>query len=143
MNMRAWTAGVAVLLLPGGCSSTSSPAPTSSFYDPSTPLPSRVELPAVQPAVVAAEHTVVYLISGQVESVSVTMATPTGTSQADEYTGREHQYTMATGDLFYISAQAQGDIISDITCTVTVDGLPVATNTSSGQFAVVSCHGQV
>jgi hypothetical protein len=47
------------------------------------------------------------------------------------------------GQFLYISGHLNGEWASDITCTISVDGLVVAKTTGSGQYAIASCEGTV
>jgi hypothetical protein len=48
----------------------------------------------------------------------------------------------APGSFVYISAQNKDDNYGDISCRIsTKDGAVISENTSSGQFAIVTCQG--
>ncbi len=51
-------------------------------------------------------------------------------------------YPPAHGAFVYISVQNRGDSGS-VTCSITVDNVVVAENTSSGGYVIASCDGLV
>lgn len=80
---------------------------------------------------------------------SITVATPSGTSQSsdidvpirkvsDRTLGL--QLCMAPGDFVYLSAQNSNDT-GTIECRIEVDGHLIASNTSSGAYSIASCKG--
>lgn len=90
--------------------------------------------------------TVIYKVDGTARTADITYATPSGTSQqqgvdvplrkkSDSSEGIE--VSMFRGDHLYISAQNNGS--GTITCHILVDGREVASNTSSGEYAIASC----
>jgi hypothetical protein len=91
---------------------------------------------------------VLYEVEGTARSASVTMATPTGTRQASpdvpmtrtESGERGLEMTVAPGTFVYISAQ-NNDGHGTIKCRITVDGVVVSENSSSGGYAIASCEG--
>lgn len=90
-------------------------------------------------------HTVVYQLTttGPATSADVTYKTPTGIEQQQDVDVPFDGVTLpnvASGEFLSISGQLKGDA-QDITCTITVDGLVVAKNTSSGEFAIATCDG--
>lgn len=92
---------------------------------------------------------VLYEVEGTATGTDVTLESPTGTSQltgkavplGNRSAGtRGIHYTMPRGHFVYLSAQNTDDTGS-ITCKITVDGVLVASNTSSGGYAIASCSG--
>jgi hypothetical protein len=92
---------------------------------------------------------VLYEVEGSATGADITMEAPTGTVQgtgkavplASKTTGKPGlSYTMPRGHFVYISAQNKGSSGS-ITCRISVDGVVVSTNTSSGGYAIASCKG--
>ena len=45
------------------------------------------------------------------------------------------------GEFVYISAQNEGEYGS-VTCRITVDGVVVSENTSSGAYGIATCEGR-
>ena len=88
----------------------------------------------------------VYEVGGTARFANVTYATPSGTSQ----TFIEVPMRNTAGDLgvtfrgrgiphfAYVSAQNDGET-GTIACKITLNGVTIAENTSSGAYAVVSC----
>jgi hypothetical protein len=66
-------------------------------------------------------------------------AVPLGTKSSGT---RGISVTMMRGHFAYLSAQNTG-ASGTITCRITVDGVVVSTNTSSGAYAIASCKGTV
>lgn len=94
---------------------------------------------------------VVYEVEGSASSVSITIETPTGTSQqegvglplAPEGGGvGEHGLSanFQRGDFVYISAQNDGET-GTVTCRITVDGRVVSENTADGAYSIATCKG--
>lgn len=68
----------------------------------------------------------------------VTMETPDGTRQETITAHKSWGYCFpASSSFVYVSAQNSGG--GSIGCTITVDGRHVAANTSSGEYAIVTC----
>lgn len=94
------------------------------------------------------QREVVYEVEGTATGISVTMETPTGTSQASDRgvpLGKEGQapgvtMTFNAGDFVYISAQNEGES-GDITCRITIDGVVVSENTAAGAYSIATCKG--
>lgn len=91
---------------------------------------------------------VVYEVEGDAAYADVTMETPTGQSQqspdlpmALESGGGPLTFEFTPGSFVYLSAQ-NPDESGDITCRITVDGVVVSENTSSGGFAIATCKGR-
>lgn len=91
-----------------------------------------------------ATHTVVYNItSSGPTTADLTYKTPTGIQQQQGIAVPSTGITLpgvSSGEFLSISAQLNDD--ADITCTITVDGTVIASNTSSGDFAIASCDGR-
>lgn len=90
-----------------------------------------------------------YEVEGTAKGVNLTLQTPSGTSQlnskavplANKNTGvRGITYEMPAGSFVYLSAQNIGSS-GTITCRITVNGVVVAENSSSGGYAIASCSG--
>jgi hypothetical protein len=91
-------------------------------------------------------HVALYELEGTATSANVTMATPTGISQfaADVpmhsksgAVGLRQQ--VQSGQVLSLAAQ-QDMGGTTITCRITVDGVVVAENTSTGQFSIATCE---
>lgn len=94
-------------------------------------------------------RTVLYEVEGTATGASLTIATPSGTRQVSdaavpvtrEASGeRGLEMTVAPGEFLYISAQNNHDT-GTITCRITVDGVVISENSSSGAYAIASCSG--
>ena len=73
----------------------------------------------------------------------VTAGTPGGgTSQRTGPLPITGTFTFKAGDHVYVSVQNQQGAGS-VTCRITVDGLKVSENTSSGGYAIATCQGKV
>lgn len=75
--------------------------------------------------------------------VASTLALPTGTEQKDDALPIRTQYAFAPGDTVSASFQKKTDWAGSITCKIVVAGKVLAENTSSGEYAVVSCSATV
>jgi hypothetical protein len=91
-------------------------------------------------------HVAIYELEGTAASAHVTMATPTGTSQfaADVPMHTKGgavglRQVVQPGQVLYLSAQ-QDLGGTTITCRITVDGVVVAENTSTGRFSITTCR---
>jgi hypothetical protein len=90
---------------------------------------------------------VVYEVFGRQTSASVTIETPTGTSQKDislplmikASTDTGLTYTFQQGSFVYISAQGRGGPF-EVICRITVDGTVISRNSATG-YGVASCKG--
>lgn len=89
-----------------------------------------------------------YELDGTASSASVTLSTPTGTSQQDTDVPMMNK-SGTTGlrftgflpdDFLYISAQNDGS--GTLTCRIIVDGVAVSENTASGEYAIATCEGR-
>ena len=93
-------------------------------------------------------HTVVYTVSadtayGSGRTGTVTMQTDNGTSQSSGLLPATATFTQFnTGDFVYVSVQ-NGQGLGSVTCRVTVDGVLVSENTSSGGYTIATCQGSV
>lgn len=92
-------------------------------------------------------HHVVYQLGGTADSADITVSAGSGgTSQQQGVTipirnnnGTDGlRYEVGSGAFLYLSAQNNGD--GTITCEIRVDGLVVASEQSSGEFAIVTCE---
>lgn len=89
---------------------------------------------------------VVYEVEGTADSVSITIQTPSGSSQAanravpltsDGSPGIEIAGFTA-GDFVYLSAQNEGEY-GTVTCRISVDGDVVSEVTSTGAYTIATC----
>ena len=142
-----WIVGAAVLLVliisistSGGGTSTptassgASPAASSSAAAPAAA--------AETTATSAAATGVVYTVSGSGKANNISYGEATkGISQANGERLPWTKSTAATEGFAIYSLVAQNNGSGEITCSITVDGKEIATNTSSGQYAVVTCTG--
>lgn len=96
-----------------------------------------------------ATNEVHYEVEGTAKGADLTFQAPSGTSQlkgkavplANKNTGvRGIRYEMPAGSFVYLSAQNTGSS-GTIRCRITVNGVVVAENSSSGSYAIVSCSG--
>lgn len=92
---------------------------------------------------------VLYEVEGTAKGTNLTLESGTGTLQlngkavplANKSTGKRGiTATMSRGAFVYISAQNTGDT-GTITCRISVDGVVISSNTSSGGYAIASCKG--
>lgn len=108
------------------------------------------DLPSVP--VRQAASTVLYEVEGSATSVSITVETPTGTSQAKERAvplttedstvgNRGLSFQFKSGAFVYISAQNEGET-GTVICRITVDGVVVSENTADGAYAIATCKGR-
>ncbi len=93
---------------------------------------------------------ITYEVTGSARSVSITLETPTGTSQASNRSvpltstsgGRGLTMTFNRGDFVYISAQNDGERGS-VTCRIRgTNGDLISTSTSEGAYVIASCDGE-
>lgn len=98
----------------------------------------------------ALSREVVYEVegSGGASSAGVTVTTPTGTEQATPSLPLRNQagelgvtHEFGPGEFVYVSAQNEGEYGS-VTCRITVDGVVVSENTSSGAYGIATCEGR-
>ena len=124
-------AGVALALTLGGCGSSSSAITTKTSSEKKL------------------THTVLYEVVGGQKSASVTIETPTGTSQKDisiplkktNTTTTGITYTFDSGSFVYISAQGNGGS-NNIICRISVDGKVISRNEATG-YGIATCKGTV
>lgn len=94
--------------------------------------------------------TVRYAVTGDTDQASITMQTPTGSSQQNDIdvplqsksSGNQYlEFTFTAGDFVYLSAQnSQG--YGSVTCAITTDdGDLISQNTASGGYAIATCKG--
>jgi len=98
----------------------------------------------------ALTRTVTYIVTGDhTNQASITHETPSGTGQPNDVDvpltrksdgGAGIQFAFHSGDFVYISAQ-NSDESGAVTCSILVDGQIIATNTSSGAYAIATCKG--
>jgi hypothetical protein len=131
-RLFAFIGSAAALVLAGCAGVGSSGAVGGVGFEPSTPR----------------TYEVLYEVEGTARWADVTMATPTGTRQVSPdvpmtRTGsgeRGLAMTVAPGTFLYISAQ-NNDGHGTIECRISVDGVVVSENSSSGGYAIASCEG--
>lgn len=91
---------------------------------------------------------IVYSLTGTATTADITIQTGSGGQSQQQgvdipltnQNGTQGlTFTASIGQFLYISAQNKGD--GTLTCTITSDGIVVATNTSSGEYAIVTCEG--
>jgi len=101
-------------------------------------------------AVASATRMVLYEVEGTAKGVDMTLQTPSGTSQrngkavpvTNKASGRPGiLFEMQAGSFLYIAAQNNG-ASGTISCRITVDGVVVAENFSSGGYAIATCQGR-
>lgn len=87
-------------------------------------------------------HEVTYTISGSARRGMMTYATPSGQAQQTHALPWAKRFQAKSGQQLYVSAQNQG-AAGSITCTVTVDGKRIKSNTSSGGYVIAACSGML
>lgn len=132
LGMRAATPVVVALML-AGCSSGPTPAERAESAD------------RLAEAIGPAE--VMYQVEGTAQTASVTVKTPTGTSQADIALPLRSKagtiglrFEFPRGSFVYISAQQRSGG-TQVTCRISVDGVSISENSSSGEFQIATCEG--
>jgi hypothetical protein len=97
---------------------------------------------------VSSTRTVTYEVVGGATKAGITYSTPSGTAQATvdvplkTKAGDPVTFEAEPGEFVYISAQNKGKS-GNIICRISVDGVVISTNTSSGAYAIASCDGTV
>lgn len=96
-------------------------------------------------------RSVTYMVTGDhTNQASITYETPTGTGQQSDIDvpltrksdgDQGLLFHFQAGAFVYISAQNSNES-GAVTCTITVDGIVIAHNTSSGAYAIASCKGE-
>jgi hypothetical protein len=95
-------------------------------------------------------HHVVYQVDGTATTADLTLSTSNGGSTQQQNVslpiknksgGDGLVFDAPTGTFLYLSAQNQSD--GTITCHISVDGVEVVTNTSTGQYSIVTCDGRL
>jgi hypothetical protein len=107
----------------------------------------------VDPAPVTTTRAVTYEADSAgargIRSGSITIQTPNGSSQAETNLPMKNQaggtgltYTFSPGAFVYLSVQNQ-DAAGSVTCRITVDGVVISENTSTGGYTIATCQGRV
>lgn len=101
---------------------------------------------AVAEEAVLPENRVSYRVDGTAQSASITATTPGGMQQHDvalpmTTTSGEVglSFQSSPGEFVYISAQNRSDE-GTVTCSIMLDGLVVATNTSTAAYGIATCE---
>lgn len=99
----------------------------------------------------AMKSTVTYYVEGSTSQASITMQTPTGSSQQSDVDvpltrksdGREGiSFVFRSGDFVYISAQ-NSESTGTVRCRIVgKDGEVVSENVASGGYAIATCKGR-
>lgn len=98
----------------------------------------------------AATPRVRYEVSGTTTQASITMETPTGTSQQSNIdvplrtkSGSSYlQFAFSRGDFVYLSAQ-NSKAFGSVTCRITTEaGEVISENTATGGYAIAACKGE-
>jgi hypothetical protein len=119
-----WTTGAAYAPVP---TSVPTPAPTA------TPVPTPA--PTATPV-----REIIYSVTSEGGINSVTYSTPGFNQQQDtDVSGRTWNKTISSLGVSYASVLAQNDGGGTITCAITLDGRQVTTQSSHGQYAIVTC----
>lgn len=125
--------GTLVLLLVVGAvasntnSSTSRPSQIPIQRDPAPPV----------------ARDVTYESGGSASRGAMTMITPSGTSQVTRTVPHSSTHSgFRSGDFLYVSVQNQGDSGS-ISCAISAGGRVLASNRSSGAYAIVTCEARM
>jgi len=93
-------------------------------------------------------HTVVYRVEadaayGSGRTGTVTMQTEGGTSQGAGLLPMTATFAnFHPGDFVYVSVQ-NGQALGSVTCRITVDGVVVSENTSTGGYTIATCQGKI
>lgn len=140
MWIRGVTPGFALILVLAGCSQS----PAERAAEVSASANHAAELAS------ALEAKVRYQVGGDTTQASITVQTPTGSSQQNDIdvplkskSGNDYlEYTFTAGDFVYLSAQ-NSKSYGTVTCRITTDdGQVIAENSASGEFAIATCTGK-
>jgi hypothetical protein len=90
---------------------------------------------------------VLYEVEGTASGASLTFATNDGSEQTKTNIPLINtkgtagvEFTATSGQFLYLSAQNLGEA-GTVTCRISVDGVTVSENTSSGSYSIASCDG--
>ena len=83
---------------------------------------------------------VTYSVTGSSSEGTITYTTNSGTEQASAGPPWSRDLAIESGTFVYISAQ-NGSEFGSVTCTITVDGIVVSTNTSTADYGIAQCEG--
>lgn len=86
------------------------------------------------------QHTVSIKIEGDSTDANISYTTDGGSEQTDSPKLPFTKEFTVTGSTFGTVTASNGQTGTKVTCTVTVDGKQVSTNSSSGQYASASCN---
>ena len=140
-----WIVGGAVLLivLISAINSGGSPAPTGTTGAAPSAAPSSAPSAAGGGAETSAPAAsgVVFEVTGSGRATSISYGTNGGVSQANGERLPWTESVEASDGFGVYSLTAQSNGSGEITCRITVDGEEIARQTSTGQYAVVSCSG--
>lgn len=138
-----WVVGAVVLLfiIIAATSGGTTPAPTTSAAAPAASGSAAPAAPAASESAAPAATGVVYEVAGSGRATSITYGEGGGVSQQNG-TRLPWTKTAKAADgfgIYALTAQSSGS--GEISCKITVNGEEIATQTSSGQYSVVSCSG--
>jgi hypothetical protein len=87
----------------------------------------------------------VYSVSGNTPSASMTYETASGTAQTTSSLPWTKTITgISPGEFVYVSAQAEsGNLGTTVSCTITFNGKELASVTSSGGYSIAQCDGKL
>jgi hypothetical protein len=140
-----WIVGGVVLLivLISAINSGGSPAPTGATGAAPSAAPSSAPSAAGGGAESSAPAAsgVVFEVTGSGRATSISYGTNGGVSQANGERLPWTESVEASDGFGVYSLTAQSNGSGEITCRITVDGEEIARQTSTGQYAVVSCSG--
>jgi len=90
----------------------------------------------------SATYQVRYEVTGTAAAADLTLEGEDGTvQQNDRPVPAAYTRTATDGQFLYLSAQNKGG--GEITCTIYVNGQPVKSSTSSGEFAICQADGSL
>lgn len=87
-----------------------------------------------------AEHKVVVEVTGDGTATSITYSTQGGSEQATDAALPFKKELDMKGTLFGVISATNGGNGTTVTCTVTVDGKQVSTNTATGEYGSATCN---